>query len=426
MYDFYEIIIVLVLMATVTVISASYLLNKQSSQVPQPLVSISLPKPVQNTRQTLPADLRPFKDLVYGIHKNYLNSITNNYNKLILTVFSVLNKTQIKSITTQNLPVIQTEIMVNQEITSLMQQMKSEYPMDIGQTLLKHFLKASIFQLLDNFYTGPNINYPNVPTPIGNIDFVYTSKRLRSSFKPSQIYPFLVIAPNIPRDKLLELTNLYDSIVIKYMTLLNNTVSSLPELNEQTIKTINISQIQITYAKDIQADFIRIQRILSEDTPLVIRKAVYSNILPLLDQFYKGPPINLKTVVPIVGAEYKLRFRYPNRNRKLIFTLKKLPPVVCPSGTFIGPNGLCQCPPGQGLVKGRCQPYCPKGSYFAGTVTSFGVVMASCNVQPQYIPIRTVGGRKVEGTGIFVQKPSILIPTVPIIQPKKPVDTDTD
>jgi hypothetical protein len=210
------------------------------------------------------------------------------------------------------------------------------------------------------------------------------------------------------------------------MTLLNNTVGLLPEVNEQTMKTINISKIQITYAKDIQADFIRIQRILSEDTPLVIRKAVYSNIVPLLDQFYKGPPINFKTVVPIVGAEYRLRFRYPNKNRKLIFTLKKTPQVICPPGTFIGPNGLCQCPPGQGLVKDRCQPYCPKGSYFAGTVTSFGAVMASCNAQPQYIPVKVVNGRQVAGTGIFVQKPSILIPTVPIIQPKKPVDTDTD
>lgn len=426
MYDFYEIVILLVLMAIVTVISASYFLNKELSQVPSVPVPVPVPAPVPAPRQTLPADLRPFKDLVYGIHKNYLNNITNDYNKLILTVFSILNKTQIKRITIQNLPVIQTEVTVNEDILALVNQVKSEYPNDIGQTLLKHFLKASIFQLLDNYYTGPNINFPNIPTPIGPIDFVYTSKRLRSSIKPSQIYPFLVIAPNIPRDKLSEISNLYDSIVIKYMTVLNNTVSTLPEVNEQTMKTINMSKIQITYAKDIQADFIRIQKILSEDTPLIIRKAVYSNIVPLLDQFYKGPPIYLKVTQQLLGAEYKIRFRYPHKNRKLIFTLKKSPPVICPPGTFIGPNGLCQCPPGQGLVKDKCQPYCPKGSYFAGTVTSFGAVMASCNFQSEYIPTKIVAGRQVPGTGRFVQKPSILIPTVPIIQPKKPVDTDSD
>ena len=164
----YEIVILLVLMAIVTVIAGSYYLNKELSQassvsapilatalvsapVPTP-VSTPVPAPVSvpGPKQILPADLRPFKDLVYGIHKNYINSITNNYNKLILTVFSILNKTQIKQITMQNLPIIQTEVTVNKDILELVNQVKSEYPIDIGQTLLKHFLKASIFQLLDN------------------------------------------------------------------------------------------------------------------------------------------------------------------------------------------------------------------------------------------------------------------------------------
>ena len=74
MYDFYEIVILLVLMAIVTVISASYFLNKELSQVSSVLVPVPAPVSVPAPRQPLPADLRPFKDLVYGIHKNYLRT----------------------------------------------------------------------------------------------------------------------------------------------------------------------------------------------------------------------------------------------------------------------------------------------------------------------------------------------------------------
>jgi len=422
----YEIYLVIILVSAVTVISSYYYYNADiakgiyDSNISRSSVSdIKLPK-------ILPSSFRPFKDLVYGIHKSYLNSITDDYNKLILTIFDIVNRTELKKITIQNIGLLQRDITINSDLIAFFSQIRSDYPEDIGQTLLKHFIKSSVFQLLDNYYVGPNINFPSIPTLIGPINFVYTSKRIRTSVRPSQIYPFLAIAPNIPRDKLSEISNLYDTIVIKYMDILNNTVSSLPEVNERTIKTINMSKIQIAYAKDIQADFIRIQKILSEDAPLIIRKVVYSNIVPLLDQFYKGPPIHLKVTQQLLGGEYKIKFRYPNNDKRLIFTLTKLPPIVCPPGTFVGPNGLCQCPPGQGLVKGKCQPYCPKGSYFAGTISSFGGIMAACNFPAEFIKAQLVNGRVKSGTGIYKQKPAILIPTIPVIQPKRPVDNDTD
>jgi len=337
-----------------------------------------------------PSDLKPFKDLVYGINPKYLHAVKNAYNSYFLTAINRANKLTLQKIDVNNVQLVMNDILSNPEMTEVKKQTEMNLPSDNIDKMKRYFIKATISQLLDNYYTGPNINYKSLVLPVvGVVPIEYTSKKASNTIKPSQLYPFLIIAPNIPKANLVEISDLYDTLVAKYMGLLNKAVAGLTEVNETTF---NIKSFMTASMPEVLDDFATIQEKISikDILPSFARKVVYANVVPFLDVFYRGPPIDIKKIIDSPFYTLKMRFHYPNSDRKSIFTIITMPTLVCPpvSGTYKGPDGLCRCLPGFGLdANNVCKPYCAVGTRFIGFA---GPQLVTCQPNDYRLPVVVV------------------------------------
>jgi hypothetical protein len=203
--------------------------------------------------------------------------------------------------------------------------LQQKYTPSVGGKLLKYFACKHAIILLDNYYNGPVINFMIPAYPQLNIEsfpFTYIPKRKRRVLNASKLAPFKYFVYNLPKKIRDEAKILYDDIVYRYMMILNETVAQLPELNINTIKTINIQGIFAKYRPMIQQDLKKIQKLFGNNMVILIKNLFMKNVVPLLDIFYRGPGIKFNS--PIITNLYNtppqvITIDYPNKNKNNIF-----------------------------------------------------------------------------------------------------------
>jgi hypothetical protein len=103
-------------------------------------------------------------------------------------------------------------------------------------------------------------------------------------------------------------------MVDRYMVVLNNAVSKLNEVNVKTIKTINIESEMKKIQPMMKEDSKKIEKLAGENITKFIATFFHHNILPFLQNYYKGPGIYFNDVVPIPGITPQIiTLNYPNK-----------------------------------------------------------------------------------------------------------------
>lgn len=279
-----------------------------------------------------PSDLSPFKDFEYAIDPNLKKLAKKDYNKIVDTIFTVLNA-QTRSLNEAQLfvpskrgvpPVIDE---INKELKPLIDHISEKYTPEIKGQLIKYFLCKHLVAILDNYYTGPHIyiEVPDIPSlHIKAFPFNYDAKRIPGT-KPgrgSRIAPFKYFAHNIPIEIRDDVENLYDHLLRKYMRLLNGLVSKLREVNMRTLQKINWNEFIIKNSLDMQDDLFKIQRIIGLNSASILQSILMTNVLPLLNKYYKGPSINFTIPASIPANPHLLSVNFPNADNNLVFTVK--------------------------------------------------------------------------------------------------------
>jgi hypothetical protein len=270
---------------------------------------------------TKAADLSPFSDFSYAIEPSLLKDAKKDYNKIIATVFNVLNNQLINDnpsqMVTPNSPLI---MALQEELEPLFEKLNRKYNPEIKAKIVKYFFCKHLIVLLDNFYLGPHIyiQVPDMPwLNIRAFPFVYDAKR-QPGVKPkkaSTLAPFKYFDKNIPIGIRPKVAALYDDIVKRYMRAFNRSVSTLPELNWNTLQSINMNKIMQKYSIMIKKDMDTIQLLFGANIARVIKQVFIVNILPILNMYYKGPAINLSIPATIPTNPHIISINFPNTNK---------------------------------------------------------------------------------------------------------------
>jgi len=273
-----------------------------------------------------PSDYRPFSELSEAIEPSMLPMAKKDYNELILKFFEVLNKRSKKI--DFNLMSNPTDSGLNAEIMIQMMphvmELQNKYTPPVFAKLIKYFACKHLTILLDNYYTGPPINIV-VPAPppmfgITSFPFTYKSKVKSKVVNASTLAPFKYISYNIPPQLKRAITELYDSLVDKYMAAINEIVAPLPEVNMMTMMTINPELIMQKYQPMIINDLMYIQQLFGSNVAILIQSLFTNNVLPLLDAYYKGPEIDISTP-PNPFINQIINIKYPNTDKDKVFTV---------------------------------------------------------------------------------------------------------
>jgi len=303
-----------------------------------------------------PSDLPPFADIAFAIEPSVLKEAKRDYNKVIDTVFAVLNSQTalIDNNVSDLAPGAQHPLMaaIEEELNPIMDRISKKYTAEVKARLLKYFVLKHIRVILDNFYIGPHIYFAVPDLPAFNIKafpFVYDAKR-RPGMKPkkaSTIAPFKYFAKNIPDKIKPQISSLYDNIVKKYMRAVNKVVSELPEVNFKTIQTIDMAKQLKRYGPMIAKDFETIQKLFGANVSRTIKSILVHNFLPLLNNFYKGPAINYVLPITIPSDPQLVLINFPNTNKENI--IKVVP--GCPKGLVLQTTVIDKI---QGIVVNEC------------------------------------------------------------------------
>jgi hypothetical protein len=271
-----------------------------------------------------PSDMHPFADLAQVIDPSVLPDAKDDYNDIILTLFDVINK-QDKVLSLPNVP------QYNNAITKAMEPklkvFSKKYTPEVATKLLKYFVIMHITALLDNYYTGPPINLMVPANPFLRLEafpFKYSAKTSSKVTNASNLIPFKYLAYNIPKKIRAEVTTIYDNMFDRYAQAVNEAVSKLPEINETTIKQVNVMALMMKYQKMMTEDLDRIKKLFGSNMYKLTKKVFMQNVVPLLDKYYKGPGIEVTTDEPRANMTAPLRrlsIKYPNKNRKNIYEI---------------------------------------------------------------------------------------------------------
>jgi hypothetical protein len=271
-----------------------------------------------------PADLPPFSDIKYAIEPSVLKQAKQDYNKIIDTIFSVVNnQTQLIDNDTLQLngggqpPLVAA---IEEELRPLLATISKKYTPDVTAKLLKYFALKHIKVILDNYYLGPNIYFAVPDMPMFNIKafpFVYEAKR-KPGMKPrkgSTIAPFKYFTKNIPDRIRPQVSKLYDDLLKRYMRAFNKSVAHLPELNINTVKTIDINKTLKKYSPMMIRDFETVHRLFGANVARTVKAILVHNFLPLLNRFYKGPAINFTLPLTVPSNPHIVLINFPNTNK---------------------------------------------------------------------------------------------------------------
>ena len=271
-----------------------------------------------------PSDMHPFAALAQVIDPSVLPDAKDDYNDIILTLFDVINK-QDKVLSLPNVPDY------NNAITKAMEPklkvFSKKYTPEVATKLLKYFVIMHITALLDNYYTGPPINLMVPANPFLKLEafpFKYSSKTTSKVTNASNLIPFKYLAYNIPKKIRTEVITIYDNMFDRYAQAVNEAVSKLPEINEKTIKEVNVMALMMKYQKMMTEDLDRIKQLFGSNMYKLTKKVFMKNVVPLLDRYYKGPGIDLTTDEPRSNMNAPLRrlsIKYPNKDRKSIYEI---------------------------------------------------------------------------------------------------------
>lgn len=302
----FEAIIVIILVILVLLIAYFYI-NRDS-----------VPSIITN-----PSDMHPFSDLAQIIDPSVLPDAKDDYNDIILTLFDVINR-QGKVLSIQNFPEYNKNI--SEVMKKKVDKFSKKYTPEVASKLIKFFVITHVTTLLDNYYTGPPINLKVPANPFPKIDafeFKYTSKTKSKVANASTLIPFKYLVYNIPKGIRKEVTDIYDNMIDRYAQAVNEAVSKLPEINEKTIKGINVMALMSKYQQMMTNDLNRIKKLFGDNVYKVSKKVFMKNLVPLLDKYYKGLGIEIDTVQPSPPGSpvRKLSIRYPNKDRKKIFEI---------------------------------------------------------------------------------------------------------
>jgi len=303
-----------------------------------------------------PADLPPFSDIAYAIDPSILKEAKRDYNKIIDTIFAVLNTQTalIDNNVSENNPNAQHPLMaaLDEELNPVMDRIAKKYTADVKARLLKYFVLKHIRVILDNYYIGPHIYIAVPDLPEFNIKafpFTYDAKRRpgMKTKKGSTIAPFKYFAKNIPEKIRPQVAALYDGILKKYMRAFNKVVSELPEVNLKTIQTIDMNRQLKRYGPMIAKDFETIQKIFGANVSRTIKAIFVQNLLPLLNKFYKGPAINYVLPITVPSNPQIVLINFPNTNKENI--IRVVP--GCPKGLVLQTTVIDKI---KGIVNNEC------------------------------------------------------------------------
>ena len=278
------------------------------------------------------ADLPPFSDLKYAIEPSVLKEAKRDYNKIISIVFSVLNN-QTNDLNNEALdgpldgPMPQVIQSIQEELSPMLTIIASKYTPEVRGKLIKYFVIKHLKIILDNYYLGPPMYFPIPDIPYLSIKafpFVYHAKR-RAGAKParaSTLAPLKYFKKDIPKNIRSEVLSLYDDIIKRYMRAFNRSVQGLTDLNYTTIKTIDFSKTLKKYGPMIARDFQSIKKLYGANVSRVIQAIFSHNLLPLLNNFYKGPPINLYIPTSIPSNPQLISINFPNTNANNIIKVE--------------------------------------------------------------------------------------------------------
>ena len=267
------------------------------------------------------SDLPPFSDISYAIEPSVKKMAKKDYNRIIATVFSVLNNQLLNDgkadLMSPGSPVIAA---IQEELEPLLEKISKKYTPELRAKIVKYFVCKHLVVLLDNFYLGPHIyvTVPDIPwLNIRAFPFVYDAKRV-PGVKParaSKLAPFKYFAKNIPVSIRAKVASLYDDILRRYMRAFNRAVSNLPELNWQTLQSINMNSIMQRYSIMMKKDMDTIQLLFGANIARVIKQIFIVNVLPILNMYYKGPAINLSIPATIPTNPHIISINFPNTNQ---------------------------------------------------------------------------------------------------------------
>jgi hypothetical protein len=278
------------------------------------------------------SDLSPFKDFDYAIEPSLKKQARQDYNKIVETIFYILNsqtrkldESQILKPSSKGVPPVIEEL--NKELKPLLDRLSEKYTSEIKGKLIKYFVCKHLVAILDNYYIGPHIyiEVPDMPYyGIKAFPFIYDAKRVPGTKpgKGSKIAPFKYFVHNIPIGIRKDVTKLYDHLLRKYMRIFNSLVSKLREVNIKTLKSIDWSDFIRKNTIDVQDDLFKIQRIIGVNSAYLLQSILMINVLPLLNKYYRGPSINFTIPANIPANPHLLSINFPNIDKTQIFTVK--------------------------------------------------------------------------------------------------------
>jgi len=293
------------------------------------LNAIHTPNQLIPTPNKLPSDLHPFADLVDAIEPSLLASAKKDYNDIILHFFKIVNSQPYFIDMNATMLIRQ---MLENEMVPYLKDFIPKYTPPVAAKLLKYFVLKNITAILDNYYTGPPINIVlEAPPDLSNlsrdpflayynsfikeiypINFTYTSKTKSKVVNASTIAPFKYFVYNIPSNIRPEIIKLYDEMVDKYMDIINKIASTLPEINMDTLKKLNMKEME-KIQPILQIDSKKIEKIIGGNIPRFITTVFNQNLLPFLQNYYTGPGIFYGGVIPIMNKPYTTIFNYPSK-----------------------------------------------------------------------------------------------------------------
>jgi len=275
-----------------------------------------------------PSDYRPFSELSEAIEPSILPMAKEDYNRLMGQFFEVLNRQSKKLDYISLIEMSDTSLMaqINAKMMPLIEGLKKKYTPQVAGKLLKYFACKHVTILLDNYYTGPPINMV-VPEyrmlGIDSFPFTYKSKTTGKVVNASTLAPFKYLSYNIPSKIRTEVSQLYDSIMDRYMDILNNVLKSLPEVNIDTVKSLDVMSIMQNYRSAMEQDFNRIKQLFGPNIAIIVISILKKNILPLLNTYYRGPGIDLTS--PPGPNNQVINIKYPNTDKDQIITITSSP-----------------------------------------------------------------------------------------------------
>jgi hypothetical protein len=267
----------------------------------------------------IPSDYRPFNEVVDIFEPKMLKQAKRDYNATILDFFRAINQ-QSEVLTRSNYNDYNLEIRELMLPTIL--RLQKKYTPKVWGKLFKYFACKHLTILLDNYYTGPPINIliPDIHLlHIDSFPFIYKSKTTGKVVNASTLAPFKYFIYNIPSEISEEFTKLYDNMIDKYADILNKAVSKLKEVNINTIRDIDFKTLFEENKSILKEDLSKIEILFGKNIVKILRKIFNKNILPLLDNFYKGPGINLSGSINVADNPQIITINYPNKDKNSIF-----------------------------------------------------------------------------------------------------------